>query len=38
MSVDDVRAEALRGTVRGDRKDFGDSSRKEVFQISPTEL
>jgi len=30
MSVDDVGAEALRGTVRGDREDFGESVRKEV--------
>ena len=33
MSVDDVRAEALRCTVRGDREDFGDLIRKEVGGI-----
>ena len=30
VSVDDVGAEALRATVRGDREDFRESVRNEL--------
>jgi len=30
VSVDDVGAKAPRGTVRGDREDFGESVREEL--------